>query len=109
MITNSRELQKESPYLEDANELIYRAVESGLIAAKLKKYQPNATHCLSHADVQRSHFGKGQQVVFKMDHIYGMIILLAIGLGVATLIVMAEMIIHKASTRIKEPNIAIVI
>ena len=95
--------------MKDVNELIHRAVESGLIAAKLKEYQPNATQCLSHADVQRSHFGKGQQVVFKMDNIYGMLILLAIGLGVSTIIVMAELIVHKASTRTKEPNMVIVI
>ena len=85
--------------MEDANELIYRAVESGLIAAKLKKSQPNATHCLSHADVQRSHFGKGQKVVFKIGNIYGMIILLSIGLGVATLTLIVELTIYKSSTR----------
>ena len=92
-------LQKASPYLEDANELIHRAVESGLIAEKMKEHLPNATQCVSHADVQRSHFGKGQKVVFKIGNIYGMIILLSIGLGVATLIVIAELTIHKSSTR----------
>ena len=102
-------LQKASPYLEDANELIHRAVESGLIAEKMKEHLPNATQCVSHADVQRSHFGKGQLVVFRMDNIYGMLILLAIGLGVAAIIVMVEMIVHKASTRTKELNMVIVI
>ena len=94
--------------MEDANELINFAVESGLIAAKLQGYQPYATQCLSHADVQRSHFGQGQHVVFKMTNIYGMIILLAIGLGVATLIFMAELTVYKASTRINDPNMVIV-
>ena len=92
-------LQKESPYLEDANELIHRAVESGLIAEKMKEHLPNATQCVSHADVQRSHFGKGQKVVFKIGNIYGMIILLSIGLGVATLTLIVEQTIHKSSTR----------
>ena len=84
--------------MEDANELIHRAVESGLIAAKIKEYLPNATHCLSHANVKKSHFKNGQQVVFKIDNIYRMIILLSIGLGVSTLIVMAELIVYKAIT-----------
>ena len=92
-------LQKASPYLEDANELIHRAVESGLIAEKMKEHLPNATQCVSHADVQRSHFGKGQKVVFKIGNIYGMIILLSIGLGVATSIAMAELTVYKVSTR----------
>ena len=92
------QLQKRSPYLEDANELIQCAVESGLIAAKLKEYLPNATQCLSHANVKKSHIKSGQQVVFKLGNIYGMIILLSIGLGVATLIAMAEQAIYKAST-----------
>ena len=94
--------------MKDANELIHRAVESGLIAERLKYHLPNATKCVSHADVQRSHIGKGQQVVFKVGNIYGMIILLSIGLGVSTLIVIAELIVFKASTRKKEPKRVIV-
>ena len=94
-------LQKASPYLEDANELIRRAVESGLIAEKLREHLPNATQCVSHADVQRSHFGKGQKVVFKIGNIYGMIMLLSIGLGIATLIMLAELTVYKSSARNK--------
>ena len=96
--------QKASPYLEDANELIHRALESGLIAKKLKEHLPNATQCVSHADVQRSHFGKGQKVVFKIGTIYGMIILLSIGLGVATFTVIAELTANKSSNRNKDPK-----
>ena len=94
-------LQKASPYLEDANELIRRAVESGLIAEKLREHLPNATQCVSHADVQRSHIGKGQKVVFKIGNIYGMIMLLSIGLGIATLIMLAELTVYKSSARNK--------
>ena len=90
--------------MEDANELIHRAVESGLIAEKLREHLPNATQCVSHADVQRSHYGKGQKVVFKIGNIYGMIILLSIGLGVATLTVIAELTVYTSSTGNKEPS-----
>ena len=88
--------QKESPYLDDANEIIDHAIESGWFNAEFSKYLPNATKCLRHDDVQWSHFETDQRVVFKMENIYGMIILLAIGLGLATLTAIAEPIIFKA-------------
>ena len=34
-----------------------------------------------------------------MDNIYGMIILLSIGLGIATIIAMAELLIYKGGSR----------
>ena len=37
------EFQKESPYLEDVNELIELAQQMGLINAQIQKYVPNAT------------------------------------------------------------------
>ena len=91
--------------MEDANELIDHAIESGWFNAEFSKYLPNATKCLRHDDVQRSHFETDQRVVFKMENIYGMIILLAIGLGLATLTAIAEPIIFKASHRERRPKL----
>ena len=76
------------------NELINLAIESGLIEAEFKKYVPYASKCRTHADVQKSHHEKDNQVVFKLENIYGMIILLAIGLGGAMLTMIAEIVIH---------------
>ena len=88
-------MQKDSPYLDDANELIKSARESGFIDKQIKKYSPNATQCLTLAAVQESHFGKDKKVVFKMENIYGMIILLSVGLAGSTLIAMLELIVYK--------------
>ena len=95
--------------MEDANELIDLARETGLIEAQFRRELPNATKCLSHADVERSHFGKDEKVVFKMDNIYGMIILLSLGLCVSTLIAMVELIAYKAGNRREDQNGVIVI
>ena len=67
----------------------------GLIQNEITKNLPNATHCLTWSRVQESHMKKGQNVVYKIEHIYGMIILLAIGLGAAMLILFGELIFYK--------------
>ena len=95
--------------MDDANELIDLARQAGLFDARFKTYIPHATMCLTHADVQQSHFGKDQRVVFKMDNIYGMIILLAIGLGGASFTAMAEIIVYKACKKKDEPTKVIVL
>ena len=48
--------------------------------------------------MEESHLRKHQQVVFSMDNVYGMIILLSIGLGGGTLVAMAELIMNKVVT-----------
>ena len=88
--------QKGSPYLDDANKLISLAIESGLMEAEFKKYVPFASKCLTHADVQKSHIGKDNKVVFKLENIYGMIILLTLGLGGGMLTIIAEKIIQES-------------
>ena len=87
--------QKESPYLDDANGLIDLANQMGLIQNEIEKKVPNATHCLTWSRVQESHMKKGQNVVYKIEHIHGMIILLAIGLGAALLVLFGELIFYK--------------
>ena len=90
-------VQKRSPYLEDANRLIDLANQMGLIQSEIQKNVPNATHCLTWSAVQASHTRKGQDVVFKLEDIYGTLILLAMGLGGSILILISESGVHKIS------------
>ena len=81
--------------MDDANELIDIARESGFIDEQIKRYAPNATKCLTRSAAQESHFGKDKKVVFKLENIYGMIILLGAGLVLSMLIAMLELIVYK--------------
>ena len=75
-------LQRGSPYLEDVNWAINLAREIGLIDAQFRKYVPHAKKCSTHARVRQSHYDKvaGTVEVFQMKNIYGMLMLLAMGL-----------------------------
>ena len=77
-------IQKGSPYLDEVNELIELARQSGLFT-NINKLMPNASECATNADVQRSHMAQDARVVLKMDNIYGMIILLGLGLVGSTI------------------------
>ena len=77
--------------------------------AQFKKHVPHATKCLTHADVQKSHIGEDNKVVFKLENFYGMIILLAIGLGGGVLTLIAEIFINKVGCKKEEANKVIVI
>ena len=92
--------------MDDANELIEIARETGQLGT-VYRYVPNATQCATRADVEESHFEGDQQVVYKIDNIYGMITLLSIGLGGATFVAMAELIVYKVGTMMIAPNIVI--
>ena len=87
--------QKGSPFLEDANQLIGYARESGIIEAGLRRAFPFATQCLTRADVQRSHFEKDGKDVFQVENIYGMFVLLGTGLGVSVISLLVEIVTHK--------------
>ena len=71
----------------------------GLIQNEIQKNVPNATHCLTWSAVQASHTRKGQDVVFKLEDIYGTLILLALGLSGAILILVSEFAFHKTIHR----------
>ena len=51
---------------------------------------PNVTKCLTWQDVKASHLAEGNQVVITLDKIYGMMIILALGLIGATLLLTLE-------------------
>ena len=99
MLTLFYLVQKRSPYLEDANRLIDLANQIGLIENVIQRFTPNATQCLTWSAVQASHTKKGQDVVFKLEDIYGMLILLALGLCGAILTLISEIAIHKIINR----------
>ena len=94
-ISNFYLFQKGSPYIDDANELIELARQSGLIDAEFRKFIPYASKCLTHADVQKSHIEDGVTVVLKLENIYGIIGLLALGLGGSVISMIIEIIYHK--------------
>ena len=67
----------------------------GLIQNEITKNLPNATQCLTRSGVQESHMKKGKIVVYKLEDVYGMIILLAIGLGAAVIALFGELVWYK--------------
>ena len=62
---------------------------------------PNATECATNADVQRSHMAEDVRVVLKLDNIYGMTVLLGLGLVGGAITFMAELIKKKWETHKK--------
>ena len=71
----------------------------GLIDAGYNNYMPNATKCTTFNDIKRSHQGKNQTVIIEVNDIYGMLILLGLGIGVAMIISIAENIIMVSMVR----------
>ena len=67
----------------------------GLGEKDLLKYLPNATQCDNWHAIRESHNTKGQNVVFKIEDIYGIVLLLAIGLSGAFLVATVEYIFLK--------------
>ena len=62
----------------------------------VEKYVPNATKCSTWHDVRTSHMKKDQNIVHHLDDIYGMIILLAIGISGSVVLLAAELLLTKA-------------
>ena len=87
-------MQKESPYLDDVNELIELAHQMGLIDSVIKMYVPNATECMTWPAVQGSHAENGKTVTFKFGDLIGVLLLISMGLGGALLSCVAEMMIY---------------
>ena len=56
---------------------------------------PNVTKCLTWHDVKASHLAEGNQVVITLDKIYGMMIILVVGLIGATYIMIAECLVQQ--------------
>ena len=80
--------------MEDVNELIELAHQMGLIDAQINKYVSNATKCMTWPAVQASHTENDQTVVFKIEDLFGILVLISMGLGGALMTWIAEMIIY---------------
>ena len=61
----------------------------GLIDKQIQNNVPNASNCLTRSAVQASHIKRDKNVVYMMEDVYGMIILLGVGLvgGLTILII----------------------
>ena len=71
-----------------------------MIDAELKKHAPHAKECRTRANVEKSHFGREQRrFTLKLENIYGMLILLAVGLGGGVVTLLGEVIVHKLGNR----------
>ena len=86
-------LQKQSPYVDGINSLIYIAKQMGLILRSYYKHLPNATKCNSISEVFQSHEEKNVKVKVELNDIYGMLVILGIGAGVALLTFITEIVL----------------
>ena len=65
----------------------------------IEEYIPNSTKCMTWQDVKASHEKDNPQVVVRLDDIYGMAILLALGLGGALVALTVEFLIKAQKQR----------
>ena len=85
-----RVFQKQSPFLEDMNSFIHLAKQMGLIQMGYYNHLPNATKCITIGDVHKSHTEKNNTVTVEVNDIYGMLVLLGLGVGGALITFIAE-------------------
>ena len=87
--------------MEDVNELIELAHQMGLIDAQIEKYVSNATKCMTWPAVQASHTENDKTVVFELEDLFGILVLIAMGLSGALITWLAEMMIflHRYFTK----------
>ena len=76
--------------MNDANTLINLAKEMGLIDLSYFNNMPNATKCSTIKDIYQSHVN--DLVILEVGDIYGMLIILALGLGVSLVSFMFEIV-----------------
>ena len=75
------------------------SLEMGLKFTDIKRnfgnYLPNSTKCNTWGDVKASHRNKSNLVVLNYDDIYGLLIILTVGLSGSSFIFIAELLINK--------------
>ena len=104
-------LQKGSPYLDDANDLIHLATQIGFIDTSFYSHMPNSTSCNTIKQIDESH--SDGLVILEMDAIYGMLILLGVGWLASIAVFAAEQVpmvraetpLSELSTRIRVSNL----
>ena len=72
----------------------------GLVHGIFDKAVSNASMCRTWQDIEASHMTSGQVVVLKLDDLYGILCLLAIGLSGSLMIMFAEAFILWAKVKI---------
>ena len=82
--------QKQSPFLDEVNNFIDLAKGMGLIHMSFYNHLPNATKCNTISDVFRSYAERNHKVIVEINDIYGIMILLGIGVAGAVIIFSAE-------------------
>ena len=88
--------------MEDANYLMQLSLEMGLKFTDYQRnighYYQNFTACDSWSKVKVSHKNK-DTVVLQYDDFYGLLIILAVGLGISTLTFIIEITTRKIKNR----------
>ena len=69
--------------------------------AAMNEYIPNSTKCMKWQDVKASH-KIDHEVIIKMDSIYGLMILLAIGVGGSLVLLSLEYLMFRLQMRLKK-------
>ena len=82
--------QKQSPFVDDMNKIINMAKQVGVIQNSYYKNLPNATKCKTIHDVYKSHAEKNRRVIVDVNDIYGMLLLLGLGVAGAVITFTAE-------------------
>ena len=91
LIETSNASQKGSQYLDDFNYFIDMRIQMGFSFEKnIELYIPNATKCWTWQDVKKSHVINDDMMVIEPDHVFGLIILLLVGLCGAMTILTGE-------------------
>ena len=78
--------------MEDFNRFILLAIQTGVIENTYYNNLPNATSCNTIGDVFKSHAEKNQELIMELKFIYGMLIVLGIGVNVAMITFLIEVI-----------------
>ena len=65
---------------------------------------PNSTKCMTWQDVKSSHETDSPQVVIRIDDIYGVVILLAMGLGGSLVVLILELLMKAQKERTLKNN-----
>ena len=89
--------------MDDANGLIYLANQIGLIDEGLRRMTPNASKCLTRGAVEETNISLSREMrVLRIEDIYGMLVILSIGLGGALLVCVTEGVVYKISSKKEE-------
>ena len=74
------------------NSFIHLAKQMGLIQMSYYNHLPNATKCNTIGNVYKSHTEKNHTVTVEVNDIYGMLVLLGLGVGGALITFIAEIV-----------------